>query len=154
MPSHSREVWGPRVWRLLHRLSFYSDRRDVVAAWRGLLKTLSETMPCALCRGHMKAYLVANPIAIKLETRGPVVKEYMIEWVYRFHNHVRLSGGGIEFPFEELVSLYGAGGHGLCVEEAAGLLAELAGYWSDLPTREFRTAVSYLISLIRGGTLV
>jgi len=102
----------------------------------------------------MKEYLTANPLAITLDSRGPAVKEYMVMWLYRFHNHVRLSGGGIEFPFEELVSLYGGGGHGLCVEESVRLLGELTGYWSDLPTREFRTAVTYLISLIRGGTLV
>jgi hypothetical protein len=102
----------------------------------------------------MKIYLATNPVTIALGTRGPDVKDYMIAWVYRFHNHVRLSGGGIEFPFEELVSLYGSGGHALCASEATELVAEIAEYWSDLPTRKFRTAVAYLISLIRGGTLV
>ena len=102
----------------------------------------------------MKEYVSLNPVAVVLGTRGPDVRDYMIQWVYRFHNHVRLNGGGVEFPFEELEALYGAGGHGLCVEEANALLTELNGYWSDLPTRAFRTAVAYLVSLIRGGTLV
>lgn len=154
MPSHSREIWGPRVWRLLHRLSFYSDRRDVIIAWQTLLKTISETMPCALCRKHMKTYLINNSIAIPLGSGGAAIRTYMIGWVYRFHNHVRVSGGGIEFPFEELSALYELGGHGACVEEASGLVNEIKEFWSDLATREFRTAVAYLISLIKGGPLL
>lgn len=154
MPSHAREVWGPRVWRLLHRLSFYSNRKDVIVAWRNMLKALSETMPCALCRQHMRAYLAANPIVVALGSGGETVQTYFIDWVYRFHNHVRLSGGGIEFPFEELGTLYGAGGHALCVEETTSLLAEIKEFWSDLPTREFKATTAYLISLLRGGALL
>lgn len=154
MPSHAREVWGPRVWRLLHRLSFYSIRKDVIIAWRNLLKSLSVTMPCALCRQHMRAYLAANPVAVALGTGGEDVRLYMIDWVYRFHNHVRVSSGGIEFPFEELEPLYGGGGHILCVEEASSLLAEIKDFWSDVPTREFKAAAAYLISLLRGGALL
>ena len=154
MPSHAREIWGPRVWRLLHRLSFYSNRKDVIVAWRNMLKSLSETMPCALCRQHMRSYLAANPIVLPLGSGGEAVQTYLIDWVYRFHNHVRISRGGIEFPFEELEPLYGPGGHARCIEEAGNLMAELNDFWSDVPTREFKAMMGYLISLLRGGALL
>jgi hypothetical protein len=102
----------------------------------------------------MRAYLAANPVAVALGTGGEDVRLYMIDWVYRFHNHVRVSSGGIEFPFEELEPLYGGGGHILCVEEASSLLAEIKDFWSDVPTREFKAAAAYLISLLRGGALL
>jgi Erv1 / Alr family len=154
MPSHLREVWGPRVWRLLHRLSFYSDRRDAIGAWKTLLKSLNECMPCALCRTHMKHYLATHPITIPLGSGGTAVKTYMIDWLYHFHNHVRISGGGIEFPREELGPLYNGDGRAACVAEANLLLGEIRILWSDIPTRDFRTAAAYLIGLINGGPLL
>jgi hypothetical protein len=102
----------------------------------------------------MRTYLTNNPITIPLGSGGAAIRTYMIGWVYRFHNHVRTSSGGIDYPFEELPALYEIGGHGACVEEASSLVNEIKEFWSDLPTREFRTAVAYLIGLIKGGPLL
>jgi hypothetical protein len=102
----------------------------------------------------MKHYLATHPITIPLGSGGTAVKTYMIDWLYHFHNHVRISGGGIEFPREELGPLYNGDGRAACVAEANLLLGEIRILWSDIPTRDFRTAAAYLIGLINGGPLL
>lgn len=153
MPSHNKEVWGPRVWRLLHRLSFYSDRKDIVAAWKRALNVLSDTIPCALCQKHMKEYLSRSPITLGLTTPGGDVRFYMIDYFYRFHNHVRLSQNGIEFPVEELENLYGSSPRQALLVEIRSIMKDLEDYWSDIPLKLFKEAFNYLISLIGSGSL-
>lgn len=46
--------WGPRIWRILHCLAEFSDRSDCGLAWRTVLRTTAEILPCDLCKTHMR----------------------------------------------------------------------------------------------------
>ena len=104
-------VWGPKVWGLLHRLSFYSNRRDITAAWKSVLRLFSDTIPCALCRKHMKEYLLSNPLIFTNTQEGNKIRETIIVWLHTFHNNVNLRLGKEQFPYELLELTYGQGMH-------------------------------------------
>jgi hypothetical protein len=146
-------LWGPRVWSLLHRLSFYSNRQDVGGAWKNVLRTLNDVIPCALCRNHMKEYMNKNPLLIPSLIPGTQVREIIVVWLYNFHNHVNVSLGRDPFPFEMLEVMYGQGSYESAVSDAKRLLGELDGIWASVQSREWRLASSYLCSLIIGGPL-
>jgi hypothetical protein len=50
----TKQWWGPRIWRILHCLAEFSDRSDCGLAWRTVLRTTAEILPCDLCKTHMR----------------------------------------------------------------------------------------------------
>lgn len=146
-------IWGPRVWNLLHRLSFYSNRQDVGGAWKAMLRNLNEVIPCALCRRHMHDYMVKNPLDLYVGMESSVIRETIILWLYKFHNHVNKTNGLDEFPFDLMEVQYGQGSHGSVVLEAKQLISEIEGIWAGAQTREWRLSIQYLCGLIGGGPL-
>jgi hypothetical protein len=50
----TKQWWGPRIWRILHCLAEFSDRSDCGLAWRSVLRTTAEILPCDLCKNHMR----------------------------------------------------------------------------------------------------
>ena len=95
----SREVWGPKIWFILHRLAAFSDRTDIIGAWSKALKDLHEIMPCALCKDHMGTYCMEHPIrkVVSEGSKGEDIKKAIVLWVYQFHNHVNHSKGSAKF---------------------------------------------------------
>lgn len=146
-------VWGPKVWHILHRLSFYSNRKDVCAAWKVLLRVLNETIPCALCRNHMREYMITQPLVFKNKEDSNTIRSDIVDWLYHFHNHVNRSLGKEEYPYEMLELTYGMGMFGEAVRDAKGRFAELAVIWNGVYIRDFKIAFNYLSGLIGGGPL-
>ena len=144
-------VWGPKVWGLLHRLSFYSNRRDITGAWKNVLRLLSDTIPCALCRKHMKEYLLSNQLVFSNNQEPNKIRETIIVWLHTFHNNVNIRLGKVEFPYELLELNYGQGMHAEAVKDAKRLMVEIEGLWQGAYIREFKLAVAYLCGLINGG---
>ena len=146
-------IWGPKIWVLFHRLSFFSNRQDVVGAWRNVLKTLNEVLPCALCRRHMKDYMVKNPLDIPVDSSSAVIRDTIVLWLYNFHNHVNLETGRDPFPFDLMEVQYGYGTHNIAAIEAKRTIADIDAVWAGVPAREWRLAILYLCGLIGGGPM-
>ena len=145
----SREVWGPKVWYILHRLSFFSDRRDLSGAWKAVLRVLSETMPCELCRNHMKEYIAANPLKGS-DLGGLEYRNMIVAWLHKFHNHVNMTRGVTSYDFDQLKMVYGQRTHADAISDAKQMLIDIDNLWK--PQRRWNEAMRYLIGLIGGGT--
>ena len=146
-------IWGPKIWALLHRLSFYSNRQDVPGAWKNVLRTLNDVLPCALCRRHMREYMAANPLVYPSGATSPIIRDTIIMWLYNFHNHVNLDTGRPVFPFDMMELEYGQGPPHIAVLEAKQLISEIDAVWAGVQSREWHLAIHYLCGLIVGGPL-
>lgn len=146
-------VWGPKVWAILHRLSFYSNRKDICAAWKQFLKVLSNTIPCALCRKHMKEYLIRYPLVFNDMNNNNIIRNNLVVWLYDFHNHVNKSLGKEIFPFELLEIQYGQGMYEVAVKDAKQIMSDLEHIWSRVNMRDLKIAFGFLCGLINGGPL-
>ena len=146
----SRTIWGPKIWYMLHRLSFFSDRSDLGGAWKNVLRNLSETMPCTLCRKHMKDYLAANPIKMS-GLSGPEFRDMIVMWLFKFHNHVNASRGASLYDFDQMAAVYGQRVHIDAVSDAKQVLIDIDNLWK--PQRPWNEAMRYLTGLIGGGSL-
>jgi hypothetical protein len=149
----NREVWGPKIWFILHRLSFFSDRTDITGAWNKMLKDLHEILPCALCKDHMGKYCKEYPIhkAIVNGAKGEDIKKSVILWVYRFHNHVNVSKKAAKFEKEKLNMFYGYGTRQDLAMEINRTISELETIWINVPIKNWRTSVKHLLGLVSSG---
>jgi hypothetical protein len=86
----SREVWGPLVWRLFHRIADISDRNDIYLLWNSVLRSTANTLPCELCRHHMSEYWAHVRFIPKNwnELEGPLIRTQIREKIHAFHNAV------------------------------------------------------------------
>ena len=146
-------VWGPKIWSLLHRLSFFSNRQDVPGAWKSLLRNLNEVLPCALCRRHMRQYILKVPLEFPSGATSPVIRDTIVHWLYNFHNAVNLDNGRPSFPFDLMEPQYGQGMHDSVANECKRLIVEIESMWPGINSREWRKSALYMCGLIGGGPL-
>lgn len=105
-------VWGPSLWSLLHGLADRSDRivpphslPYVVRQWIHLLEALPRCLPCPICQAHALEWLAANPVRPLLKTTN--LKEWLVEWLYQFHEQVNAARGIPSFDKTLLHTTYG-----------------------------------------------
>jgi hypothetical protein len=149
----SRELWGPKIWFIFHRLSFFSDRTDIIGAWSKMLKDFHEIIPCVLCKDHMGKYCMEHPIRkiVVQGSKGEDVKKAIILWVYQFHNHVNHSKGAAKFNKEHLKLFYGYGTRSDLVDDVNRTMAELDRIWINTPIRNWKESMRHLLGLISSG---
>jgi len=90
-------VWGPKLWKLLHILGYYSARvpeimkKDAKREMDWMLSHLETIVPCVECRLHIEEY--------RRTVAGPENLEAVAEWMWRFHEAVngRLGKTGVPF---------------------------------------------------------
>ena len=148
----SPTIWGPKVWFLLHRLSFYSDRTDVIGAWKAMIVLLNGAIPCKLCRRHMQEYCISNPLIFPKGATGAQVRDTIVMWLYKFHNTVNQRNGTGAFEYDFLRFFYGIGTHANAVEDCRRVLKEIETLWFPLVAKPWSDSVRHLIGLIGGGT--
>jgi len=93
-------VWGPKLWKLLHIVGYYSARvpeimkKDAKREVDWMLAHLETIVPCVVCRLHIEEY--------RRTVAGPATLEAVGEWLWRFHEAVnaRLGKTGIPFSSE------------------------------------------------------
>jgi len=151
----SSDVWGPKIWFILHRLSLFSDRTDIMGAWTRMLKDLHEIMPCALCKEHMGKYCSTHPITgiTVLGSKGPDVKKAIVHWVYQFHNVVNAIRNVKKFDKANLKIFYGYGTRSELVQDINRTILELEKLWTHVPMRTWKESLRHLTNLIGSGTL-
>ena len=151
----NKELWGPKIWFIVHRLSFFSDRIDIVGAWTKMLKELHEIIPCALCKDHMGKYCMDHPLKRAVvgaaAANGGDVKNAVINWVYQFHNHVNNSKGVGKFDKKHLQLFYGYGSRSEMIADINRTVGELEKIWVNVRMHNFKMSLNYLMSLIAGG---
>ena len=74
--------WSHACWNWLHGTQ--NIRPDVISS-------LSNILPCMICRIHMKVYISKNPIS-----------EPTDKWLHTFHNSVNIQTEKPTFPFEDI----------------------------------------------------
>jgi len=104
MEAPQNSVWGPALWKLLH---FSAERiglpvirlpHEEERLWRALLRSLSFSLPCPLCKKHYALYDRSHPLVFS--------KENMRSWLYALHEQVNLRLGLPSFV-EDVGTVYG-----------------------------------------------
>jgi len=112
MPSLPEAVvWGPPLWTLLHGLAEKSDRivkphtpDYTVRQWIRLLEALPMSLPCPICQTHAAEWIKAHPVHPLLKVLN--LKEWLVEWLYQFHETVNLNRGVSSFDRTLLQDTY------------------------------------------------
>ena len=158
----SKDSWGPKVWKILHNLAWISDRTDVIYIWKKLMKSLSDVMPCPVCRGHLSQYIQRNAmLSIKNAhtVKGPAIKQYIVNSLWVLHNHVNEKTSKLIFPLEGLNAVYENRTRSDLIHETNRLIREINIEWEPIVLkqitgaafREWKTDTALLIGLISGG---
>jgi len=150
----SPTVWGPKVWYLLHRMAYYSQRTDVAGAWRSMLVLLNKTIPCKICKKHMHEYCIEHPLTFPSSPTGEQIRDVLVQWTYNFHNSVNRRNGKEVFDMSMYKYFYGIGIHTEAISDCRRVLRELEEMWKPNPTTEWSNSVRYLLGLLNGGPMV
>jgi len=88
-------IWGPLLWRILHIIAEQVGKpkhkliqTDEVQKWIQWMRSVENTMPCALCRGHYKEWLVKHPLSELSLLRGQAFREGARKYVWQLHENV------------------------------------------------------------------
>jgi hypothetical protein len=97
----SPAVWGPIFWTTMHIVSLgYSPKptEEEQYAATAFFNSLSNTIPCPICRTHYKMCLKSMPVENSVGSR-----DELIQWVFTIHNKVNEQLGKKEITFEQYI---------------------------------------------------
>jgi hypothetical protein len=143
-------------------MAWLSDRTDVFFIWKLLLKSLSEIMPCSICRYHLAQYLNSNPVFMVSNIhllKGSDIKNRMINTIWKLHNNVNIQNGKGAFTIEQLNMVYLGAVREKVIGETQRILAEIYNDWEPIVVkqitggalREWRAHTTMFLSLVSGG---
>lgn len=95
-------VWGPDVWATMHRLALKSDLDTNPKAFSAFLGTLTELLPCTVCRTDYNTYL---------KSYGAPELGHAFAWTHTLHNWVNRKLGK---PLMDLEKARTTWSHGSC----------------------------------------
>lgn len=101
------DIWGPKFWFVLHTSSFRYPKtpseQDKTYMKQFLYSLANLTLPCPVCRHHMKAYLddPKNDLDAALNNG----QDYVL-FLWKFHNSVNARTGKAEMSFSDFKDLY------------------------------------------------
>ena len=106
--------WGPVLWTILHALaeksgksSFQSVREDEKRQWINLIQIMPKMIPCANCRDHAEMWNLLHPITAIKTIPDSEINEWLVNWVYTFHEDVNKRAGKPSFDKALLSQTYG-----------------------------------------------
>ena len=158
-------VWGPLLWKLLHTMAEWSDRRDIIYRWKHVLELTSAAIPCTRCRRHMQEYLRMHSMFIRppepippvrgkqkgwIPAKGEDVKLAIRKGLWTFHNHVNRSTGATELTEEDANALYQGTDRATSLRSVRDTLASLEVLWR--PRSEWIREVLALVVFLEAGT--
>jgi hypothetical protein len=80
---------------------------DERLAWARLFASLRTTLPCPLCKQHYAEYLRTDPPERVLRIPGPLWAEELRQWLWRFHDAVRVrKEQAKDFPYSSIATTY------------------------------------------------
>jgi hypothetical protein len=86
--SKSPTVWGSSTWLFLHCISFSfpnNPSKKDKKIYKIFLESLSQLLPCNVCKLHMQNYLILHPVENSMKSR-----ESFIKYIINMHNHVNV----------------------------------------------------------------
>jgi len=100
----STSVWGPKLWYVLHLMTFnypeipneYEKRH-----FHDFFVNLQYVLPCLKCRYHYRQTLEKYPITPNLDNKNSLVK-----WLIDIHNEVNVSTGKPIKSYNEVLQEY------------------------------------------------
>ncbi len=105
--------WGPPLWSLLHSLSVrvgtYSASNyanDEKFIWMQLFPLLPSIIPCADCRDHLKAWMLAHPLTDWPLLEPSARREWLTTYFYDLHEDVNRRLGKPSFDKSRLTEVY------------------------------------------------
>jgi hypothetical protein len=153
----SKEIWGPLVWGIMHKIADVSDRSDVLLLWNTVLKNTAKVLPCEQCQRHMSDYLMNTSFVPKnwsLMT-GPQIRSHTRHFLHRFHNSVN---GRLKKPMHELPDIPNTP-RTQQIREISQLFESITDKWRSRVTntaaiKEWRKSVSLMIALVSSGSTI
>ena len=82
-------VWGPPFWLVIHITALAYPQKPSYGekkAAKEFYESLQFTLPCPMCRHHLKDHLIKYPITPHLDRR-----EDLFKWTVMLHNEVNKS---------------------------------------------------------------
>jgi hypothetical protein len=151
-------IWGPPLWKVLHILAEQTGKsklkviqEDEVRRWIQMMRAVEHVMPCALCRGHYKEWLVKHSLNNLLALRGQAFREGARKYVWQLHENVNTSkniSSGISLSdCEAMYTSFETLQEALDKFSAYVQTQISAGRFKGEPLKEFRIQVTYLRKL-------
>jgi len=107
--------WGPVLWTILHALAEKSGkivarsfRDDERRQWINMIQILPKMIPCAMCRAHAEEWIAAHPILILKNLPDDELHNWLVDWVYTFHESVNARAEKPSFDKTLLAATYGS----------------------------------------------
>tara|TARA_Y100000389_G_scaffold190797_1_gene216055 strand:+ start:3262 stop:3642 length:381 start_codon:yes stop_codon:yes gene_type:complete len=97
-----KEVWGPKLWEVMHTFSFAYPTEPTIDKKNSAIKffsSIGHLIPCTHCSKHCLEYTQRNPPNVSN-------KQTLIDWVYNFHNEVNKRLGKPHYSKQELKNKY------------------------------------------------
>lgn len=100
----SKDYWGPRLWYLLHKITYkYPNKitNNTKLFYLKYFKKIVNIIPCPFCSTHFQKEIEDNHLLNNLENR-----QLLIDWFKNLHNQINLSNGKRVYTGFELDMLY------------------------------------------------
>ena len=95
------DVWGPIFWTTMHIASLgysQSPSKEEQEAATMFYRSLTEMIPCPICKVHYKQHLKESPIESVVGSR-----DTLVYWVFVVHNKVNVQLGKPEITFDQYI---------------------------------------------------
>ena len=116
MDGPNTKEWGPALWGIFHtfaertggqRTALKEDEEK--RRWRSFLMSLRACIPCPRCKKHYEDYIRTHPVDGLFRLKGADWGIALRQWLWTFHNEVRVSSSQpVDIPFEQVSELYGS----------------------------------------------
>lgn len=103
-PNYGRLFWGPRLWYLIHKISYYLPENMPIMEQQFIMKYFSiivYLIPCPYCSQHLQSAMNVKMFNKSLSTRQSV-----INWFKTQHNEINIINNGRVFTDAEVDRLY------------------------------------------------
>ena len=97
-------IWGPHAWFFLHTVTLCypeNPNEQEKIHYFNFFKSLSNILPCMICRENYKNHFIKFPLKKKLNN-----KEDINEWLVNIHNEVNKIHKKKQFTYKEFTELY------------------------------------------------
>lgn len=102
--NYGRSYWGPRLWYIIHKISYNLPITINIEEQQLLMKyfsTIGLIIPCPYCAAHF-----SNSMSIKLLNQNLSTRQSVINWFKNQHNDVNLMNRGRVYQDFEIDLLY------------------------------------------------
>lgn len=122
--NHVKAYWGPRLWYLLHKITYnYPETLNATEQqyYLNYFNIIQRIIPCPYCSAHFKLAMSLRPIRFSLNNRCT-----LIEWFRKLHNDINMENKKRLYQLAELDIIYGT------TEFTHNLFHELVDYMYEL----------------------